>query len=154
MFLDNHSEMINSLLISYGILIVFLSMASYFDIKYLKIPNKLNLSFLIVRLLLIPIIGIKLDNIYGLAFGFFIILIPAMIANKPMGGDIKSLAVIGFYLAFKKSLVFVTILIIVSFIYMIIKKYIFKDIRDVPLAPFFLISTICIIVLDITTSIS
>ena len=149
MFLDNLDN-----IYLYITLVLFLVIASYFDIKYLKIPNKLNLSFFVIRFALIPIIGFSMDNIYGFLFAFLIFLIPAMIANKPMGGDIKAFSVIGLYLGFKTTILSLIIIIVISIIYMTIKKFIYKDINDIPLAPFFLLSILILIVLQTTTSIA
>lgn len=126
-------------------LFVFLSIASYFDIKEFKIPNKLNLSFLIGRFVLIPFISIGLENIYGLLVGLLLILIPAMIINKPMGGDIKMSAVLGFYLGIQNIIVLLIGTVVVSIVPAILKKRQESEERkDIPLAPFVLISFIIV----------
>ena len=130
-------------------LFVFLSIASYFDIKEFRIPNKLNLSFLIGRLALIPFIRIGSGNVYGLLVGLLIILIPAMIMNKPMGGDIKMSAVLGFYLGIQNIIVLLVGTVVVSIIPAILKKRKEEARKDIPLAPFVLTSLIIINIMSI-----
>lgn len=120
----------------------FLIIASYFDKKQMKIPNALNLAFLIVRLALIPLIGFERGNIYGLLAGLFLILIPAMIKCKPMGGDIKMMAVLGFYLGVQNILILLVGTVIFALVYYIPTILGKKEKKDVPLAPFVLSSFI------------
>ena len=123
-------------------LLIFLVIASYFDKKQMKIPNKLNLIFFIIRLALIPIIGINVENIYGLLAGLFLILVPAMIKCKPMGGDIKMMAVLGFYLGVQNILILLVGTVIFALVYYIPTILGKKEKKDVPLAPFVLSSFI------------
>jgi Flp pilus assembly protein protease CpaA len=125
----------------YSVLSVFalLIIASYFDYKTLKIPNKLNLFFLVFRIALIPLIGLKLENLFGLAMGTLLVLIPAMIKMKPMGGDIKIAGVIGFYIGPQNILALMIASILLSAIYygfIFLRK---KELKDSPLAPFILL---------------
>lgn len=126
--------------------LIFLLLASYFDIKYRKIPNKLNLLFFIIRFAMIPLVGFSASNIYGFLFGFFIILIPAMIVCKPMGGDIKAMAVLGLYLELLGIFVLLVGTIIVSLMYFFFEKIRGRKKVEIPFAPFFLISFIAIFI--------
>lgn len=129
-------------------LFLLLLIASYFDIKHMKIPNKLNLTFLIIRLLLSFVIGIELGNLYGMVAGFLLVLIPAMIKNKPMGGDIKLMAVLGFYLGVKNIFVLLAGTVGFSIIYIIPKLIKQKEIKDFPLAPFVLLSYASVVIIS------
>lgn len=146
MFLDNfnifleHTKIIYKNPIIFMLIFLFLTIASYFDFKYKKIPNKLNLSFFIIRLVLIPILKFNINNIWGLLIGFFIIFIPAMIVNKPMGGDIKAMTVLGFYLGSYSIVVLLFLIVLIGLLYFVINNYIFKRKNEVPFAPFFLIA--------------
>lgn len=127
---------------------LLLLIASYFDMKYMIIPNKLNLTFLIVRLLLSFIIGIELGNLYGLIVGFLLIFIPAMIKNKPMGGDIKLMAVLGFYLGVKNVFILLVGTVLFGFLYVIIRILIKKELKDFPFAPFILLSFVSMVAIS------
>lgn len=125
-----------------------LLIASYFDIKYKIIPDKLNLIFLVIRLLLSFIIGIKLDNIFGLIVGFLLVLIPAMIKNKPMGGDIKLMTVLGFYLGVKNIFILAAGTVVFSLLYAIPNAIKQKKLKDFPLAPFILLSYVSMVIIS------
>ena len=77
---------------------IFMLMASRIDMAELRIPNQLNLSMFILRLMVAFVYPIGSEHILGFIFGGLFILIPAMIILKPMGGDIKFLAVLGFWI--------------------------------------------------------
>ena len=77
--------------------LLFCILVSYHDTITMKIPDAITKSFFILRFGLIYWIPITSGNIIGFLFGALIILIPAMIINKPMGGDIKFMAVLGAY---------------------------------------------------------
>lgn len=147
MFIDN---LIVSAKLSYlniyiaVFVLVFLTIASIYDIKYRKIPDKLNLTFLIGRILLIFVIGFSWNNIFGMLIGLFTILIPAMIKNKPMGGDIKTMAVLGLYLGGYGVFALLVTTVVISLAYTLIVNYIMKSKLDIPFAPFFLIAYLII----------
>lgn len=124
------------------VVFLLLGVASYFDSKELRIPDKLNLGFLILRLALIPFISFSWGNIYGLLVGLLLILIPAMIKCKPMGGDIKMMAVLGFYLVVQNILVLLIGTVIIAIIYYIPTILGKREKKDIPLAPFVLSSFI------------
>lgn len=78
-------------------ILTFLLFASISDLQTLKIPNYLNRAFFMSRFLFVPWVPFGVDNIMGLVFGGLLILIPAMIMMKPMGGDIKLVAALGIW---------------------------------------------------------
>lgn len=83
-------------------LMMFLAFATYTDIKSLKIYDKFNIVFLIVRIIFIfiPIYGIGLtpSHLLGAIAGCLFLFIPAFILLHKMGGDIKFLSILGLYL--------------------------------------------------------
>ena len=80
--------------------------------------------------------------------GFLLVLIPAMIKNKPMGGDIKLMAVLGFYLGVKNIFVLLAGTVGFSIIYIIPKLIKQKEIKDFPLAPFVLLSYASVVIIS------
>lgn len=127
--------------------ITFLTIASYFDFKTRKIPDRLNLLFLIMRIGLIPLIGFNFNNLLGLVFGGLVILIPAMIMNKPMGGDIKCMAVLGFIIGIHSAFVLLITIAFTSLIYILIVNYTLKSRIEIPFAPFYLFAHLAMCIL-------
>lgn len=76
-------------------IIMYCAFVTKYDMESMKIPNDLNKLFLMLRFLLIFWIPIRSENIIGFILGGLLILIPAMVINRPMGGDIKFCAVLG-----------------------------------------------------------
>lgn len=145
MFLDNILLSIQNLYsnnVTVATLLIFLTVATITDVRALKIPNKLNGLFFVLRLALIPIIGFSLYDIAGALIGFFVLLIPAMIRMHKMGGDIKCMTVVGFYLGLYVTPIFIAITCIYGLIFSVFKFLITKNKGNMPFAPFFLISHI------------
>lgn len=128
MFADNFLLLINNPL-AIGIILIFLNISSYTDIKYLKIYDKSTLAFLIIRIILIFIpqynLPFTLIHLLGGIFGLLILLIPAMIVLTPMGGDIRLITILGLYLGFPAMLALLFILCASCLIYVGITKSIF-----------------------------
>lgn len=127
-------------------LTIFLAIATYTDVKTLKIPDKLNGAFFVLRLLLIPFIGFSIDAVWGALFAFIAMLIPAMIKMHKMGGDIKSLTVVGFYVGIYIAPMFLILTCVYFILYAMVCFALRKVIKNVPFAPFFLISHLTLIV--------
>lgn len=131
----------------FGIIILFLLFSSYTDLKYLKIYNKSNLAFLIVRIILIFIptytLGFNFQTILGGILGAGFLMVPAMKLMYNMGGDIKLLGVLGLYIGGYNITLLLALscitMLIFSFIRKIITKKELKNL-DTPFAPFFTIS--------------
>lgn len=121
-------------------LLLFLSIATYTDIKDMKIPNKLNGAFAVIRLLLIPLIGFGIADILGAIFAFITLMIPAMIKMHKMGGDIKCLTVVGLYVGIYLIPFFLVFTCIYFMIYVGISAILKKKVKNVPFAPFFLLT--------------
>jgi len=128
-----------------AIVTIFLGIASYTDIKSLKIPNKLNLTFGIIAVLVFVIyeyswMDISL-HLIGATFGFFALLIPAMIRMHKMGGDIKAITVVGLFIGIEIMPFFLAISCITALIYIVFRYFILKKIGgNMPFAPFFLLT--------------
>lgn len=126
------------------ILTLFLLFNTYTDIKKFKIYNVSNLLLVLSRiaLTLIPFISYKLtfNNVLGALFSFLIILIPAVILMYRMGGDIKLITAIGFYLGIYMMPIFIFLTLITALSYALIKKKMKQNYNKIPLAPFFLIA--------------
>lgn len=130
---------------------IFLMLATITDIKSFKIPNKLNLAFLISRFALIPLIGFSLYDIVGAIMAFVVLIIPAMIKMHKMGGDIKCMTVVGLFLGAYVTPVFIALSCIYGLIYGVGKFLILKKCEKMPFAPFFLISHITIFIYVLLT---
>lgn len=155
------------------ILNVFMAIASYTDIKSLKIYNKFNIIMLATRIVSIIVLFImgKMTWIeVGLCFAgavvmFLLFLIPAMITLDSIGGDIKFAFNIGLWTGLKAALLISLIGSITNFLFRIFfvgekeKEPFFKVIRGIPvmirakrvlpLGPFFYLGYLVILVLGI-----
>ena len=131
------------------LLTAFLLIATYTDLKSYKIPDKLNGFFFILRFVIIPVIGFGIADILGAIFAFVTLMIPAMIKNHKMGGDIKCLTVVGLYV----GIYLVPFFLIFSCIYFILYTglglIVGKSPRVLPFAPFFLLSHITLVVIQL-----
>ncbi|WP_257985745.1 prepilin peptidase [Bacillus sp. M6-12] len=129
-----------------AILTLFLGIATYTDMKSMKIPNKLNLTFGIIAIGIIPFMDYStseiISRITGSLFGFFVLLIPAMIKMHKMGGDIKCIAVVGLYLGFFQVPIFLVLACISGMVYIYFRFRTGKPIGNMPFAPFFLLAHI------------
>lgn len=86
----------------FGLLLVFCGIASYTDVKGLRIPNKLNgvlALFNLVVFVVVPIINgdgsFALQSAFGGVVGFLALLIPAVATGFKMAGDIKFIGAFG-----------------------------------------------------------
>lgn len=120
----------------------FLVIATITDIRTLKIPNKLNLTFFLVRIALIPIIGFSIYDVAGALLAFFALLIPAMVKMHKMGGDIKCATVIGLYAGFVLTSVFLLLACLYFILFQLIRMILGINVKMLPFAPFFLAANI------------
>lgn len=127
-----------------AILTIFLGVATYTDIKYLKIRNSLNLTFAIIGIGLIPFFDFSWGEVFsklgGSVFGFVALMIPAMIRNHRMGGDIKAMTVLGLYLGIYITPVFIALASLSGMAYLYMRFASNKVVGNFPFAPFFLAS--------------
>lgn len=147
MFLDNTMivqmmlDKINTMYSNWFVIIpvlILLMIATITDVKSMKIPNKLNGAFLVLRVLLIFVIGFSWEFLLGGVLAFLGLTIPATIKMHKMGGDIKCLTVVGLYLGIWVMPAFLVITCILGLIYAGGKLFINKSKSNMPFAPFFL----------------
>lgn len=132
-----------------GVLLLFFAVATYTDIKSLKIYDKFNIVFLITRIIFIFIptynLPFNMSHFFGGLIGFLVLIVPAIALMHKMGGDIKFITVLGLYLGIPLTVLLLFISCITMLIFSLIKKIITKgDVKKVlvPFAPFFSISFI------------
>lgn len=142
LFLSEVPELIKNMYNIYILigLTILLGIIAYIDFKTYKIPNKLNLALVGLRLILIPFIGmISIQNILASIVGFFFFLIPAMIIMHQMGGDIKCVAALGLFFNVKLFIVFILLSVLLSLAVHVFMKQKFKT-KILPFAPFFFLA--------------
>jgi len=130
----------NPLLVA--VLLLFLLIATITDVRSLKIPNSLNGTFFLLRFFLIPWIGFSWEHLGGAMIAFFTLLIVGMIKNHKMGGDIKCLTVVGFYLGAPLIIPFILLSCVYLSLYTFLSFMFRKKTKLLPFAPFFFISHI------------
>lgn len=153
MYTDNISGQIREILsyfyeypLAVAVFTAFLIIAAVIDATTYKIPNKLNLFFFISRFALIPVIGLSWSHIGGAVFAFFVLLIPAMIWMKKMGGDIKCTTVIGLYVGFPITCLFLLLACVYFLLVQFVRYILGYSVVAMPLAPFLLASNITLII--------
>ena len=140
--------------VRYLILSAFLVVLGFIDSKRTLIPNQLLIMMLVARaMLLIGEIGAEpawwkecLKSAFGgLGLGLVIFLAAWFLSRKSIGmGDVKLAAVIGWYLG--GSLIWcLSLSAIFSIVQLLRKKLTMKD--SIPLAPFFSVGTILILII-------
>lgn len=140
-------------IISYIVLINSLVLLAFIDYMQRIIPNKILLLMIVLRLLFITveitlynhmIYSILLSYFLGLVAGGVVFLLSALILKNSIGmGDVKLVAVIGFYVGIGNLFSCVMLSLIISFIVGVIlilaKKINRKDF--IPFAPFLMLGT-------------
>ena len=140
--------------VRYMILTVFMVFLGFIDQQKTIIPNKLLLFMFVIRaVILAGEITVKPSywlDILKSAGGFLIFLLARIFSRKSVGmGDVKLAAVLGWYLG--GSLIWFDIVVslslaaLYSIVQLILKKLNMKD--SIPLAPFFSVGTILILLL-------
>lgn len=131
------------------VLNIFFIVATYTDIKYMKIYDKFNIAMLLSRVVVIFINGIILHNglyikdwIMGGAVIFLTFLLLAMYSGDRIAGDIKFGGNIGLWIGFYPSILLVAITMVSNLIFRLITL----NKKKIPLAPFFYFSYICLLV--------
>lgn len=145
--------------VRYMVLTVFLVFLGFIDQQKTIIPNKLLLMMFVIRAVIFvgeisvkPSFGMELlkSAAGGMMLGFIIFLLARIFSRKSVGmGDVKLAAVLGWYLG--GALIWFDIVISLfwaaaySIIQLLRKKLGMKD--SIPLAPFFSLGTILILLL-------
>ena len=137
------------------ILLGFVVWAGVFDFKHLKITNRLNQVFLATGLALmlvhflenhlglptwIPSLAFGWSNIGGLIAGFLFLFIPGFIKGHSMGGDIKHVTVLGFWIGFDPLLLVLIVATVGNALYWYGAFNVWKEFGKntlMPFAPFF-----------------
>lgn len=148
-------------IINYVVLISSLILLAYIDFKKKIIPNKILLAMLILRLILIGIevllyrnmiYSILLSSFLGLLVGGGAFLLVAFILKNSVGmGDIKLVAIIGFYVGIENLFSCVICSLLISLIcgvaLILAKKINSKDM--IPFAPFLMLGTFITLVFSL-----
>lgn len=114
---------------------IFIAIAAYIDQKEMRIPNQLNYGMMMFRFAFIPFLPLEAKYLIGFIIGGAIIMIPAMIILKPMGGDIKFAAALGLWVGDVKLVLTLSVAVILFVVYgVFIKKLNRKE--SAPFAPF------------------
>ena len=125
-----------------AVVFTYLVLITYTDIKEQRIPDHINLAMIVIRLVLFMLMPQYGIDIIWTVLIIVSTLIPAMVANKPMGGDLKALAVLSLYMGqdvIGFALVFMAVGLVLGSAYSAMKG----DIKTVmPMAPFMLLSYI------------
>ncbi|MFJ8531402.1 prepilin peptidase [Bacillus sp. NPDC094106] len=137
---------VNSHIWVVAIILGFLLVATYTDLKNMKIYHKFNMVFLLTRfaLIIVPFgISYQWTHVFGGLIGFVFLLIPAMALMHKMGGDIRFMGILGMYLGGYYTIVLLFISCAIHFVYSMVTIFMLK--REgkktmVPFAPFFLIA--------------
>ena len=121
--------------ISFSILIVL----SFYDLKYLKLPNLLIFISYSLGIINFLILYLNLQLIYGLAFGFCFFYLLYLLFPKGIGfGDVKLAGAIGLFLGFRLTILAVLLSFfsgaIVGLLLIALGKKTMKD--PIPFGPF------------------
>ena len=128
-------DMIKNLLsepILFAILNVFFVIATYTDIKVMKIYDKFNIAMFLTRIVTFFIFGFSFQYLVGGVLMFSCLLLGALMTNARIGGDIKFAGNIGLFLGFMPS---ICVLVIALIINLIFRKFT-KNVNAIALAPF------------------
>lgn len=136
-------------LLFWGPMFILLGIVTYTDLKWRVIPDRLVLPgliyFLVLRLYYTdqPYVYYLLGIVTGSGLLYVISLI---VRGAFGGGDIKLMAVIGVALGVQLTLIFLIFMLAGAFLYSLIFIRRSKGIK-IPLAPFFLMSSILIFII-------
>lgn len=133
------------------LLFVFLAVATYTDLKSLKIYNKFNLIFLISRFALFTYLPLTFNHFLGALVGFLVLTIPAVHLMHKMGGDIKFITVLGLFLGLPLTIALLALSCMYMLIFSLFKKLTKKiNVKKVlvPFAPFFMISFLTLFIIS------
>ena len=130
-FLENSAYIFDNPIVSM-VLLVYLVVATYTDIKYLKIYDKFNLSLVFTRIifLFLPVYGVRFsfDNIIASLLVFVTMLAFGVIFMHKMGGDIKFLTAFMLFFNVEFMLIFMTTASVCNLLYsLLLKAYLLKE---------------------------
>ena len=153
-WIQNEGFFQNHLMI--GFLLAVFAFATYTDIKERKIYDNFNFLVFCVRggFLFMPTYAapLTMDNFLGGLLGFIIFLIPAVVFMQKMGGDLKFILVIGFYLGTGLTLFLIAIsccyMLLYSLLRKLVKKVKVKHLAT-PMAPFFSLAFLTLYIISL-----
>lgn len=111
---------------------IFLIIATFTDIKWMKIYDKFNIIMLITRIITFFIFGFNMQYIIGGILMFGTLLLGAMLTNAQIGGDIKFSGNVGLWIGFMPSVIVLVLSIIINLIF----RKLTKNTKAIALAPF------------------
>lgn len=111
---------------------LFLIIATFTDIKWMKIYDKFNIVMLITRIITFFIFGFDMQYIIGGILMFGTLLLGAMLTNAQIGGDIKFSGNVGLWIGFMPSVIVLVLSIIINLIF----RKLTKNTNAIALAPF------------------
>ena len=127
---------------------IYMIFASKIDAKFMKIPNKLNYLMMSLRIVFAVCYPIEASHLFGFIIGGALIMIPAMIILKPMGGDIKFSAALGFWIG-DVSILITLILAVIMFMFYGIKIKKLNRKQSLAFAPFMSIGYLIIVAIGL-----
>ena len=122
------------------ILNIFFIIATYTDIRYMKIYNKFNLVMLITRIITFFIWGFNIQYLIGGILIFVVFLGGAIVTKAKIGGDIKFGGNIGLWVGFMPSVFIILLTLVINLIF----RKITKNTKPIALAPFLYVSFIIV----------
>ena len=141
------------IIVKHEFILAILWVAAIFDLREMRIPNKLLLVGLIIRVLILPIeygllgravFSTWLREVIAFAFAFVVSVVCSLISKGSLGmGDIKLICLMALFLGTEGLLYAIFLSIFISFFaaigLLIFKKKKRKD--TIPFAPFILAGT-------------
>lgn len=127
------------------VVIVFLLISSYFDIKKRKIPNLIILCLLVIAVFSIIIQNKNLISyLFGMLIPSLILIVLNFLHKNFIGnGDIKLLIVTGLLIGYHANLLVFSMSCILSITFAIVYKTLTKEtLSSLPFAPFITLSII------------
>ena len=118
------------------ILNIFFIIATYTDLRYMKIYDKFNIALLITRIITAFIFGFSTNLLLGGLVIFLAFLFSAMYTKDKIAGDIKFGGNVGLWLGFIPSIAFVVLTILTNLIHRVFTG----NKKKIPLAPYFYLS--------------
>ena len=134
-FIENSLSVFNNGLLTF-VLLTYLLIATYTDLKYMKIYDKFNMSLVAVRVIfmIIPIYTypLKMGNVMASISIFIIMLTIGVILMHKMGGDIKFITALMLFFDMEFMFIFMAISSLLNLVYLIVlKKILLKERKKV-----------------------
>jgi leader peptidase (prepilin peptidase)/N-methyltransferase len=121
------------------IIIVLLFWISLMDIKYMIIPDILNITLALIGVIIaICSLNFIVDKVLGILIGFTIFMLIAIFTNAMGGGDIKLMSALGLIYGLK-GVLFITLFsfVIGAIVSIILLSFKIKNKKDkIPFGPF------------------